>query len=213
MGFERGMRFMSAAEIFDEFARSTAGRPNDQSALHHELLRRKGPQHWPYPALGQSSQRRYALGQFPTASGRARFWAHDHQMLAERTDAQYPLILTTGRLISHWHTRTKTGLVRQLNEQAGQSSLSMHPADAQSLSLRDGQAVRVISRRGETRTRLRYDSSLPPGTLFMPIHFNDLFAPGASPNEATTDAADPTSRQPALKYCAVRVEGLLDTAV
>ncbi|WP_428938387.1 molybdopterin oxidoreductase family protein [Fontivita pretiosa] len=206
MGFERGMRFTSSAEIFDEFARSTAGRPNDQSALHHELLRRKGPQHWPYPALGQPSPRRYVLGQFPTVSGKARFWAHDHRILAERSDEQYPLILTTGRLISHWHTRTKTGLVRQLNEQAGQSSLSMNPADAQSLGLCDGEAVRVISRRGHARTRLRLDATLPPGVVFMSIHFNDLFAPCASPNEATIDDTDPTSRQPALKYCAVRVE-------
>lgn len=206
MGFERRMSFTSAAEIFDEFARCTAGRPNDQSALHHELLRHKGPQPWPYPALGRPSQRRYVQGQFPTATGKARFWARPHEMLAEGTDGDFPLILTTGRLINHWHTRTKTGLVRQLNEQAGCASASMNPTDAQSLSLKDGQPVRVVSRRGQTRSILRCDTSIPPGIVFLPIHFNDLFAPGASPNEATTDSADPTSRQPALKYCAVRVE-------
>src|SRR5439155_22922528 len=95
MNFTRGMQFTSSADIFEDFARSTAGRPNDQSALHHELLRRDGPQQWPYPSGGSASQRRFTDGQYPTPSGRARFWARPHQIAGERTSSDFPLVLTT----------------------------------------------------------------------------------------------------------------------
>jgi anaerobic selenocysteine-containing dehydrogenase len=75
MGLGRGMSFSNAAAIFDEFSRSTSGRPNDQTALTHERLQKQGPQQWPFPALGQSAMRRYEDGQFPTPSGRAQFFA------------------------------------------------------------------------------------------------------------------------------------------
>jgi anaerobic selenocysteine-containing dehydrogenase len=207
MGFSSGMTYTSAADIFDEFARSTAGRPNDQSALYHELLRRNGPQHWPCPALGHPAERRYTDARFATPSGTARFWPRPHELLGERADADFPLILTTGRVRSHWHTRTKTALVPQLNAHDDRPYVSMHPADAATLNLGDALPVEVHSRRGVTRTTLRIDSTVPPGTAFMPIHWHDLFARGASPNEATTDATDAASKQPALKACAVRVVG------
>lgn len=212
MGLGHGMQFTSAAEIFDEFARSTAGRPNDQSALHHELLRRKGPQQWPAPALANSLSRRYADGRFDTPSGKAHLLARPHEVASERTSPEYPLVLTTGRVISHWHSRTKTALVRQLCDRGGQPGLTINPSDARALDLCDGQSVTVTSRRGAARCTLRCDRTIPAGTVFMPIHWNELFAPAASPNEATTDAADPVSRQPALKCCAVRVEAVAAVA-
>jgi anaerobic selenocysteine-containing dehydrogenase len=207
MGFESFARqHSSAADIYDEFARSTAGRPNDQSALHHELLRRKGPQQWPCPALGRPSERRYTDGRFHTPSGKAQFWARAHDLAGERTDAEYPLVLTTGRVKSQWHTRTKTALVSQLNAHDDRPYVSIHPSDANDLNLRDGQRVQVHSRRGVAHSVLRFDADVPPGVAFMPIHWNELFAPTASPNEATTDAVDPISKQPALKCCAIRIE-------
>lgn len=205
MRLEHGMWYHSAADIFDEFAQSTRGKPNDQSGMHHELLRKFGPQSWPYPAGADTAQRRYTDGIFPTANGKAIFWSRQHEMGGEKTDAQYPLILTTGRLIGQWHTRTKTGLVRQLNARERGPFVSIHPTDAQALSLHDGQSAIVESRRGSARSAVRIDPAISPGVVFMPIHWNDLFAAQASPNEATTDAADPISFQPALKCCAVRI--------
>ena len=202
MGFERGMSFATSADIFDEFARATAGRPNQQSALHYELLRANGPQHWPFPAMGKPSERRYEDGIFAMPSGKARFWARPHELAGERTNVEFPLVLTTGRVISQWHTRTKTGLVPQLN---GRPQVSLNPVDVKALRLRDGQDVRIESRRGTARATLRADVNVAPGVAFMPIHWNELFAPSASPNEATTDETDPISKQPALKCCAVRV--------
>ena len=206
MGFPTAMRFSSADQIFDEFARVTAGRPNDQSALSHELLRKKGPQHWPYPALGRASARRYEDGQFPTQSGRARLFARPYLPADEMPDDQFPLVLTTGRVAGQWHTRTKTGLIEQLNKSDPGPYLQMHPADAATLELGEGQHVEVRSRRGRALTVLRMDPGIPRGTVFMPIHWNELWSHTSSPNETTTDATDPISKQPALKCCAVRVE-------
>jgi ferredoxin-nitrate reductase len=205
MGFKAGLAFDSAAEIFDEFARVTAGRPNDQSALSHPLLRAKGPQQWPYPALGRTSARRYEDGCFPTPTGRAWLFARPHVPPAEAPDARFPLVLTTGRVAGQWHTRTKTGAVPELIRQDPAPYVQMHPADAAALGLRDGQAVQVESRRGRATGALRVDPATPPGTVFMPMHWNELWAPGASCNEATTGVADRISCQPALKYCAVAV--------
>jgi sulfite reductase (NADPH) flavoprotein alpha-component len=205
MGFKAGVRFDSAAEIFDEFARVTAGRPDDQSALSHAVLRARGPLPWPCPALGKPMARRYEDGQFPTPSGRARFFARPHVPRDFLPDEHFPLVLTTGRIASQWHTRTKTGLVPQLNAQAPAPFLHMHPNDAAVLGLEEGDPARVQSRRGQTLVRVRPDGSIPPGMLFLPIHWNDLWAGGASPNETTSAAADPISHQPALKYTAVAV--------
>src|SRR5262249_23956219 len=109
MGFVAQTRFNSSAEIFHEFAKSTTGRPNDQSGLTHELLRSHGPQQWPCSADRASSPRRFSDGRFPTASGKARFFARRADALVERTSAEFPLVLTTGRVLNQWHTRTKTG--------------------------------------------------------------------------------------------------------
>jgi sulfite reductase (NADPH) flavoprotein alpha-component len=208
MGFKAGLKFDSAAEIFDEFARVTAGRPDDQSALSHAVLRARGPQQWPYPALGHAAARRYEDGQFPTPSGRARFFARPYAPAEELPDREFPLLLTTGRVAGHWHTRTKTGLVPQLNRLDPAPLLRMNPADAAALARLAGEAVEVRSRRGAARSVLRLDPATPAGTVFLPIHWNELWRPAASPNEATTDAADPISRQPDLKHCAVSVRAV-----
>jgi predicted molibdopterin-dependent oxidoreductase YjgC len=205
MGFEKGLGFASAAEIFDEFARVTAGRPNDQSGLHHALLRQRGPQHWPFPAMGASAARRYADRVFPTASGLAKLLARPHVPPQERPDENFPLVLTTGRTLGQWHTRTKTGHVDALNRLDPGPRLRINPADAAELGVGDGQPVDITSRRGRTSSTACIDPTIAAGVVFLPIHWNELWAAGASPNEVTTDDVDPISNEPALKCCAVAV--------
>lgn len=205
MGFYAGLQFNSAADIFDEFARSTAGRPNDQSALSHEWLAKRGPTQWPAPALGRPARRRYADGQFHTPNGRAKFWARPYTPPEEAPNERFPFLLTTGRVASQWHTRTKTGNVSQLNDLSPAPYLQMNPADAARLKLKEGQRVEIHSRRGRAISDLRIDPAISAGVVFMPIHWNDLWLPASSPNEVTTDAMDAISRQPALKACAVTI--------
>lgn len=206
MGYSQAVNFDSSEAIFDEFARSTAGRPNDQGGMYHALLRKLGPQQWPMPAMGQSIERRYANHVFPTPSGKAIFFARPHSAGQERASGEFPLILTTSRNLHHWHTRTKTGQVDQLNQQSPGPALQMHPDDALQLNLNDGNRVTITSTRGQAISTLQIDARISPGVVCLPIHWNDLFAPQASPNEAASDETDPISKQPSLKSCAVRVE-------
>lgn len=212
MGFTNGMRHDSAAAIFDEFARSTAGRPNDQSALTHDLLRARGPQQWPYPALGRSgTARRYVDGHFPTPSGRARFFARPYLPQGASPSGRFPLLLTTGRVAGHWHTRTKTGNVVRLNQLDPAPYLQMHPDDAVALGLHDGERVEITSRQGSAWSILRIDAAAQVGTVFMPMHWGDSWSLFVSPNEAVIDDCDPISREPALKLCAVSVHRYRET--
>ncbi|HEV2295630.1 MAG TPA: nitrate reductase [Tepidisphaeraceae bacterium] len=212
MGFKSRLQHESAEEIFDEFARTTAGRPNDQSALYHRMLREKGPQQWPCPALGHVQSRRYTDGIFPTPSGRARFWARTGPPPEGRSDAQFPLILTTGRTPNQWHTRTKTGTVANLNQLDPGPYVQMHPSDAQEHGVQDGQKIEVFSRQGRACGTVRIDPAIARRLLFMPIHWNELWQPRASPNEATADEIDAISKQPVLKYCAVAVRAVESAA-
>ena len=205
MGLADSLRFESATEIFDEFARSTAGRPNDQAGLSHAALGAHGPVCWPCPTPRSHTARRYTDGIFATPSGRARFFARPFVDTDDQPDAEFPLLLTTGRLANHWHTRTKSSNAPALEKANPRPFLHMHPVDAARLQLADGQLVHVQSRHGTTRAPLRIGNAVSPGTVFLPMHWNELFAAAASPNETTGSAHDPISKQPSLKYIVVAV--------
>ena len=179
---------------------SPPGRPNDQKrAVARIACARKARssgliRHW-------ADRRRVAMkmDRFPTASGRARFLRGRTAPPEETPDQEYPLVLTTGRVAGHWHTRTKTGLVRAI-EQTGRSAV---PADARGRCVVIGVARRPArggpQPPGKDHVTSSHRSRSSRGTVFMPIHWNELWAESSSPNEVTTDAADATSRQPALK--------------
>jgi len=207
MGFGAAFEFERAADIFREMAGMTRGRPNDQTGVDYERLRGEGPQRWPNPE-GRGAHALHEGHVFPTPSGKARLFAREYIPPEERPDARFPLVLTTGRVEHHWHTRTKTGTIERLNRLDPAPFLAMNPADARELGLESGARVCVSSRRGEARTILRVTEDVGPGVVFMPIHWNDLWEAGASVNEVTTSEADPWSREPSLKYCAVSVKPL-----
>jgi anaerobic selenocysteine-containing dehydrogenase len=148
---------------------------------------------------------------FPTPSGRAQFFAREHVDLdpADRPGRAFPLILTTGRVYAQWHTRTKTAHVPALEKLDPAPYLQMHPDDALALGLHDRQHVCVASRFGRCMTFVRLDEKITPGLVFMPIHWNELWASGASPNESTSTFKDPISKQPALKAVAVNVTAVV----
>ncbi|MDQ3624413.1 MAG: reductase, partial [Verrucomicrobiota bacterium] len=123
-------------------------------------------------------------------------------------DAQFPLILTTGRTPNQWHTRTKTGTVANLNQLDPGPYVQMHPTDAEEQGLEDGAPIEVFSRHGRARGIVRIDHAISRGLLFMPIHWNELWRNRASPNEATTEETDAISKQPVLKYCPVAVRAV-----
>ncbi len=209
LGWGEHFAWPSAAEVYGEFAALTAGRPCDQAGISHERLEREGSLQWPCPTPDHPGTRRlYADGRFPTDSGRAQVTAAVPGELPEQPDEAFPLILTTGRVASQWHTMTRTGKSRRLMAADREPFLEVHPADALAAGITDGSFARVHSRRGWAILRVRLDDTLPPGTAFAPFHWGALHAPAGAGavNNLTHRATDPVSRQPGLKAAAIRVE-------
>ncbi len=214
LGYEREFSWSSSAEVHAEYVRTTAGRLCDQSGLSHERLLREGPLQWPVPARETGDHpgtaRLYGSRRFPTDDGRARIIPTPHAEPADAPDDDFPLVLTTGRIASQWHTMTRTGKSAALRDAEPRPFLELHPRDAEQAGVKDGAAVRVSSRRGEARLLARVTDDVPQGTAFAPFHWGALnLDPGWQPlNAVTSSAIDPTSKQAELKACAIRVEPL-----
>jgi formate dehydrogenase major subunit len=142
---------------------------------------------------------------FPTADGRVRLVPASLIPADEQPDAEYPMVLITGRQLEHWHTGSMTRRATVLDALEPAASASMHGADMARLGLQAGQLIRVASRRGQVELALRQDNGTPLGTVFMPFAFVE-----AAANELTNAALDPFGKIPEFKYCAVRVESVVN---
>ncbi|TAM04727.1 MAG: nitrate reductase [Paraburkholderia sp.] len=201
--------FDAPEPVFDEHRRLTEGRDLDIGGLSYALLDARGPQQWPFPAGSAHGQaRRYTDGRFATEDGRARFHAPHYQPPADAVNARFPFRLTSGRLRDQWHGMSRTGRSGRLFAHASEPALDMHPGDAARRGLREGDLVRVVSRRGELVLPVHANEDVRSGTLFVPMHWNAQFMSGSGVNEVSDPAADPHSSQPELKHAAVRVEAV-----
>jgi assimilatory nitrate reductase catalytic subunit len=204
------LSYENSEDIFNEHRETTRGRDLDITGLSYTLLDQRGPQQWPFPENAREGKKRlYEDGVFPTASGRARFVPTPYRPVAEEVDAHYPLRLTTGRLRDQWHTMSRTGTIASLFAHEPEPRVTMHPEDLSLAGINDGDLVQVSSRRGRICLQAAADPDLMPGVVFIPMHWGARFLGGESRrgvNELTLGALDPSSRQPELKHCAVRVE-------
>jgi sulfite reductase (NADPH) flavoprotein alpha-component len=206
MGYKAGFTYASAAEIFDEI-RQTANPATgyDISGVTHERLR-AGPVQWPCPPRGAlRNPIRYVEGglRFPTASGRARFFARPMLPPAELPDTDFPFVLNTGRLPHQWHTMTKTGKIKTLNKLNPGPFVEINLEDAAALGLQDRDMAEIRSRRGRAVLPVVVTSRVLPGGCFAPFHWNDVFGEDLAINAVTSDAVDAISLQPEFKFCAV----------
>jgi sulfite reductase (NADPH) flavoprotein alpha-component len=222
MGFSDAFSYASAAEVFDEIRRFwNPATGYDLRGASYERLRTT-PLQWPCPSEDSSDRNpvRYlndGVSQtplvredgsvprlaFPTATGRAVFFARPHMLPDEMPDDDYPLLLNTGRLPHQWHTLTKTGKVAKLNKLNPGPFVEIHPDDAARLDIRDDDPVEIASRRGRAVLPAVVTDRVRPGNCFAPFHWNDAFGEYLSINAVTNDAVDPISRQPEYKACAV----------
>ncbi len=196
-------------EIFDEHRESTRGRDLDITGLSYTLLETAGPQQWPYPQGAAAGRARlYVDGQFETPDGRARFVAAAYRPVAEQTNAQFPLSLSTGRLRDQWHGMSRTGTVARLNNHAPTPEIVMHADDMRARSVADGDVVRVTSRRGTAVLRARAGADMSAGQSFIAMHWGSRFMNTPGANALTLPVTDPWSGQPELKHAAIAVEKL-----
>jgi predicted molibdopterin-dependent oxidoreductase YjgC len=204
-GFGQAFAFDGPEAVYEEYKRFTQGRDLDIGGVTYERLKR-GPLQWPCPTGShRSTMRRYTDGVFAHPNGKARFIAHDYEAPAEVADAAFPMVLTTGRVRDQWHTLTRTGKIPVLMKKEPAPFIELHPTDASRLGVAAGDAVRVCSRRGAATAACRVTEAIKPGTCFMPFHWGGLWGE-AVVNQATIGAYDPVSKQPELKFCAVRLE-------
>jgi anaerobic selenocysteine-containing dehydrogenase len=162
---------------------------------------------WPCPAPDHpGTKRRYLDGRFPTPDGRAVFLARDHREPRELPDHEFPFVLTTGRLYAHWHTLTRTAKADKLVRREPAPFVEVNPTDAARLGLAEGEAVQLSSRRGTVRLPARLSDGVPPGMVFVPFHWGDLFGEGNATNYLTISAIGRVAKQPELKFCAVALE-------
>ncbi len=188
-------------DAFNEWRRVSKGRLCDYSGMTYAAIEKSGGIQWPCRD-GETHERLYEDGIFPTADGRARLIPIECKPFPEQPTSSFPLIFNTGRTVEHWHTRTKTGQIPILESMSPRAWLEMNPRDAKKLGLKPHDRVDIVSQRQRvTGVELRITEIVGPGQVFMPFHFAETNA-----NLVTQSAFDPISREPNFKQCAVRVE-------
>jgi assimilatory nitrate reductase catalytic subunit len=212
LGRESGFTFANPAEIFEELRRASAGGVADYSGITYEKIERQYGVFWPCPAeehpgtprlfeAGSTNPIARGNGRFYFPDGKARFNVAPYTPPAEDVDDEFPLILTSGRVVSQYLSGTQTRRIGPLVDQYPEPRIEMHPQLANKHSIQDGDWVRIESRRGVCTLRAQVVSSIRPDVIFVPYHWGGA----KSINQVTIAAQDPISKIPEFKVCAVRI--------
>lgn len=192
MGYE--MKYDGPEEIFKEITTVTPS----YAGMSYERLGLDGLQ-WPCPNPEHPGTQFLHKEQF--TRGKGLFHAIEYLDPAEMPDDEYPYFLTTGRMFAHYHTGTMTRVSPHLDAEQKNGYVEIHPQDAEALAVKDGDTVKLSTRRGEIQAPARVSNKVKPGLLFVPFHFAESPA-----NVLTNAAADPVAKIPEYKVCAVKIE-------
>jgi len=184
------------SEVFDEMRKTMPS----IAGITWERLEREGAVVYPCPVEEGPGQPVVFTDSFPREGGKARFVPADIIPADERPDAEYPMVLITGRQLEHWHTGSMTRRAGVLDAIEPDPVALVHPLDLQRLGVEPGAAITIASRRGEVVLWARADDSSPVGAIFVPFCYYE-----AAINRLTNAALDPYGKIPEFKYCAVKV--------
>jgi assimilatory nitrate reductase catalytic subunit len=213
MGRDQGFRFESTESILQELRVASRGGIADYSGITYERVEKEMGLFWPCPADDHPGTPRLfepgswnpiakGNGPFYFPDGKARFVAAKYTPPAEVTDVEYPVILTTGRVVSHFLSGTQTRRIGPLIDHQPEPFVEMHPKLAEQYGIADEDWVTVESRRGSCTVKAKVVRTIRPDTVFIPYHW-----PGEkSANQLTISAQDPISKIPEYKVCAVRIK-------
>jgi assimilatory nitrate reductase catalytic subunit len=204
LGRGRFFRHEGPRAVFEELRRASADGPADYAGIDWERLERGDALHWPCPTEEHPGTPYPFAERFATSDGRARFHAVRHRGPAEAPDDEYPLYLTTGRVLAHYQSGTQTRRLAELVRLAPSAVAELHPSVARRHGLRDGDTLVLVTRRGRAQFTARVTADIRVDTVFVPFHWGCEQAA----NRLTNPALDPTSRMPEFKVCAVRLERL-----
>jgi len=192
-----GFNFSSPEEIMTEIAVLTP----IYGGFNYQRLGGGAVLQW--PCLSEDHPGTPFLHKGKFSRGLGKFHAITYNEPAETTDEAYPLILTTGRIMFHFHTGTMSRRAEKLNQEVSEAYIEMHPEDAKQIGLNGNKKVKVSSRRGEIELQARVTDRIKPGVVFIPFHFAE-----AAANALTNSAFDPIAKIPEYKVCAVKVEAV-----
>ena len=212
MGRERGFTFNEPSEILDELRVASKGYIADYSGVTYEKIEHQGGVFWPCPSDDHPGTPRLfekgswnpiarGAGPFYFPDGNARFNVAPYTPPTEDVDEEYPIILTTGRVVSQFLSGTQTRRIGPLVDQYPEPRIEMHPRLAEKLGIEDGDWTTAESRRGRITLQAQVVTTIRPDTIFIPYHW----AGAKSANQLTIAAQDPISKIPEYKVCAVRV--------
>lgn len=192
-GRSAGWAYGDPSQIWEEMRQLTP----DFAGIDYERLERQGGVHWPCPAFDHPGSPYLFEEDFPR--GRGKFWTLEFGTESELPDEDFPFLLSTGRVLYHWHGGTMSRRSK-LDEIWPEATAEVHPDDAARLGLATGSWVEVASRRGAIRMRVMVTGRSPQGLVFVPFHFIE-----AAANVLTSDRLDPRAKIPDFKVCAVRL--------
>ncbi len=212
LGRPRGFTFQNPREIFDELRRASKGGIADYSGITWEKIEKQHGVWWPCPSddhpgtprlfeRGSHNSIANGAGPFYFPDGKARFNVAEYTPPTEDVDDEYPVILTTGRVVSHFLSGTQTRRIGPLVDQYPEPRVEIHPQLARALNIDEGDWTTIASRRGEITLRAQVVKTIRPDTVFVPYHW----AGAKSVNRLTIAAQDAISKIPEYKVCAVRL--------
>jgi len=215
MGFGDAFAYNGPAEIFREHARlsgfeNNGARDFDISALAEVSDREFDalvPTQWPITSTApRGTARMFTNGKFFTASGKAKLISVTYRPPVNLPDAQFTLVLNTGRVRDHWHTMTRTGKSPKLSAHMVEPIVEIHPDDARDYAVEHGSLAQLTTRWGEMVARVVVSADQQRGNVFVPMHWNAQFSAQGRVDALVNPAVDPISGQPELKHTPVRIQ-------
>ncbi len=189
--------YAAVGDVLDEMTKVMPSLAN----ISWERLKREDAVTYPASAPDKPGDDIIFGDRFPTKSGRARIVAAELRAPDEVPDAEFPLVLTTGRLLEHWHTGSMTRRSSTLDSLEPEAIAGLHPREMERMGIRPGDAIKVATRRGEITLKARADRDVAMGMVFIPFAFAE-----AAANFLTNPQLDPMGKIPEFKFCACRVE-------
>jgi len=207
--FERGRKMVfpeNAEGVFEEIKQLSKGRMLDYSGMSYDKIEKNRGLQWPCneETSPKGSKRLYTDGVFQFPDGKAKLIALPFVDDNERPNKDYPFWLNSGRVVEHFHTRTRTGKVGNANKFSPTPFMEMNPQTAENLGIEHGSYVKVSSIRGDALVMVQCTQRIAPDAVFIPFHFHECV------NRIALGLLDPHSRQPAYKQCAVKIEAIID---
>ena len=198
-----GASFSSEAHaVFSELRRASAGGLADYAGITYQRIQCEDGVFWPCPSENHPGTPRVFLDRFATDDGRARFHPVEYRPSSEQPDEEFPLYLTTGRLMAQYQSGTQTRRVPKLAHLAPSAVVQIHPSMARNYGIAQGDKVRLTTRRGKAIAAAQLTTAIRLDTVFVPFHF----AAEGRANLLTNSALDPISGMPEFKVCAARIE-------